>query len=312
MASTEIKQHIPIFISSTYEDLIPYREEVQRNLIRLEQIIKGMEYFGSNPQDSLTVCLSQVRESKLFIGIIGMRYGSIDDESGLSFSQMEYNEAIKNKIPTLIYIMSEEHLIPVKFVDIGEKAEKLAEFKKNLKKQHTVSFFTSPDDLGKKIVKDVMDALSRLEKISIDTTKMLPDNSEDYEDTIRKFLLRPVKYQGIEIELEMKVVSGLSGNSLKNDIVKTLGLELGDTLSVDVYILGKDGEILIDHQISIYADKENADWLENVLPGNIIRAQIRTAFCAIKELSKWDEGRILRNTSYLGLIIKKGLEIRAS
>lgn len=30
MASTEIKQHIPIFISSTYEDLIPYREEIQR------------------------------------------------------------------------------------------------------------------------------------------------------------------------------------------------------------------------------------------------------------------------------------------
>ncbi len=37
MANTKIKQHIPIFISSTYEDLIPYREEVQRNLMRLEQ-----------------------------------------------------------------------------------------------------------------------------------------------------------------------------------------------------------------------------------------------------------------------------------
>ena len=61
MASTEIKQHVPIFISSTYEDLIPYRDEVQRNLIRLEQIMKGMEYFGSDPQNSLSVCLSQVR-----------------------------------------------------------------------------------------------------------------------------------------------------------------------------------------------------------------------------------------------------------
>lgn len=310
MASTEIKQHIPIFISSTYEDLVPYREEIQRNLIRLEQIIKGMEYFGSNPQDSLTVCLSQVRECKLFVGVLGMRYGSIDDESGLSYSQMEYNEAIKNKIPTLIYIMSEEQPIPAKYVDMGEKAEKLAEFKKLLKKQHTVSFFTSPDDLGQKIAKDVMEALSTLEKISIDTSKVLPNRSENYEDTINKFLLRPARYQDIEIEVTMKVVSELSGSILKDDIVKALGLELGNTLSVDVNILGENGTLLSNRKISIYADKENADWLENVLPGNIIKAKVKTAFCEIKELSSWDEGRILRNTSYLGLIVKKGLDVK--
>lgn len=310
MASTEIKQHIPIFISSTYEDMVPYREEIQRNLIRLEQIIKGMEYFGSNPQDSLTVCLSQVRECKLFIGVLGMRYGSIDDESGLSYSQMEYNEAIKNNIPILIYIMSEEQPIPVKHIDLGEKAEKLAEFKKFLKKQHQVSFFTSPDDLGKKIVRDVTEALTALEKISIDTSQVLPNKNENYEDVISKFLLRPARYQDIEIEVTMKVVSELSGSTLKDDIVKSLGLELGNTLSVDVNILRENGTLLSNRRISIYADKENADWLENVSSGNVIRANVKTAFCEIKELSSWDEGRILRNTSYLGLIVKRGLDVK--
>lgn len=310
MATTEIKQHVPIFISSTYEDMISYREEIQRNLIRLEQIIKGMEYFGSNPQDSLTVCLSQVRECKLFIGVLGMRYGSIDDGSGLSYSQMEYNEAIKNKIPTLIYIMSEEQPIPAKYVDIGEKAEKLVAFKKLLKKQHTVSFFTSPDDLGKKIARDVMEALTALEKISIDTSQVLSNKSENYEDTISKFLLRPARYQDIELEVTMKVVSELSGSILKDDIVKSLGLELGNTLSVDVNILRENGTLLSSRKVPIYADKDNADWLENVLPGNIIRASVKTAFCEIKELSRWDEGRILRNTSYLGLIVKSGLDVK--
>lgn len=310
MASTEIKQHIPIFISSTYEDLIPYRDEVQRNLVRLEQIIKGMEYFGSNPRNSLSVCLSEVRESKLFIGILGMRYGSIDEESGLSYSQLEYLEAIKNGIPTLIYIMSDEQPIPAKFVDIGEKANKLIRFKENLKKQHTVSFFTSPADLGKKIVKDVMDALMNFEKISIDSSKVLPNRSENYEVTIDKFLLRPAKYQGIEVELTMKVLSEISGSNLKDEIVKSLGLELGDTISVDVNVLKKDGTLLSNRRLSIYADGHNADWLETVSPGKIISAKAKTAFCSIKELSSWDEGRILRNTTYLGLIILKGLEIR--
>lgn len=282
MASTEIKQHVPVFVSSTYEDLIPYREEVQRSLIRLEQIIKGMEYFGSAPQNSLITCLQQVKESKLFISILGMRYGSVDDETGLSYSQMEYNEAIKNSIPTLIYIMSDEQPIPFKYVDIGEKAKKLAEFKEYLKKQHTVSFFTTPDDLGKKIIKDVMNTLSSMEKISVDKTKSFLAKSENDEVTVGKFLLRPSRYQGIELELAMKVVSELSGSTLKDDIVRSMGLELGNTLSVDVNVLKADGSVLSNRKISVYADKENADWLEAVTPGNIIRAKVKTAFCAIR------------------------------
>ena len=36
MAKSDMKQSVPVFVSSTYEDLIPYRNEVQRVLIRLE------------------------------------------------------------------------------------------------------------------------------------------------------------------------------------------------------------------------------------------------------------------------------------
>ena len=44
------KEHIPVFIGSTYEDLKDYRQAVQNELVRLETIIKGMEYFGSTPK----------------------------------------------------------------------------------------------------------------------------------------------------------------------------------------------------------------------------------------------------------------------
>ena len=154
-----------------------------------------------------------------------------------------------------------------------------------------------------------MNALSALEEISIDSSKVLPVKSKNYEETISKFLLRPSKYQGIEVELMMKVISELTGSTLKDEIVKTLGLEVGDTLSVDVNILKNDRTLLTNRRIAIYADKDNADWLENVSPGNIIRAKVKTAFCSIKELSNWDEGRILTNNTYLGLVVLKGLDI---
>lgn len=46
MANANIKQRLPVFVSSTFEDMIPYREAAQHVLIRLEQIIKGMEFFA--------------------------------------------------------------------------------------------------------------------------------------------------------------------------------------------------------------------------------------------------------------------------
>ncbi len=34
MANVILKQHIPIFVSSTYEDLIPYRDQVKEVIVR--------------------------------------------------------------------------------------------------------------------------------------------------------------------------------------------------------------------------------------------------------------------------------------
>ena len=115
-----------IFVSSTKEDLIPYREAVETVLTGMEHIPLGMEYFVSSPDSPIDVCLATVRRSQLYIVIVGMRYGSIEEGSGKSFTELEYDEAVKNKIPVLAFIIDEEQcpILP-KFVDVGEKAEKL-------------------------------------------------------------------------------------------------------------------------------------------------------------------------------------------
>ena len=57
MATSQERINVPIFVSSTYEDLVPYRDEVERCIIRMNQTIRGMEFFGSNPESPLEVCL---------------------------------------------------------------------------------------------------------------------------------------------------------------------------------------------------------------------------------------------------------------
>ena len=119
MATTQERMNVPIFVSSTYEDLKAYRDEVERSIIYMNQTIKGMEFFGSTPERPLDKCLQTVRECKLYIGIIGMRYGSVEEDSGKSFTELEYDEAVKNRIPVLIYILDENHPIASRFVDKG-------------------------------------------------------------------------------------------------------------------------------------------------------------------------------------------------
>ena len=123
-----------VFISSTWEDMMPYRAAVTEALTALEQIPIGMEYFVSSPDSPIEACLSSVRRSRLYILIVGMRYGSVESGSGKSFTELEYDEAVKNKIPVLAFIINEETcpILP-KYVDKGERAEKLAAFKEKLK-----------------------------------------------------------------------------------------------------------------------------------------------------------------------------------
>lgn len=310
MANATVKQHVPVFVSSTYEDLVPYREEVQRVIIRLEQIVKGMEYFGSSPEKPLDVCLSQVRESKVFVGILGMRYGSIDEESGLSFSELEYMEAMKANIPILIYIIDEEYPIPPKYVDKGSSANSLLSFKKQLKKRHTVSFFNSPMDLGNKLSQDLVETLSSLEQIKVDS---IDDTSikRDFSTVFEKFLLRPKKYVGERGELTMRIVSDFRGRNIKDQIIKAFGLSLGDAITCDVDVYDSQGSC-IAKEFDLYADGDCADWLETANKGSVIIADVQLTFATIQEVSAHDTGRLLRDSTYSGLILLNGKKITSN
>jgi hypothetical protein len=75
-------------------------------------------------------------------------------------THVEYDEAQRLSLPTLVYIIDEERqpVLPI-FVDTGEKAQLLRELKEELKKKYQVSFFTTPEDLSKRIAQDLLSVL---------------------------------------------------------------------------------------------------------------------------------------------------------
>ena len=147
---------IPVFVSSTKKDLMPYRKIIL-DFLEESDIFdpRGMEDFGSRSESSLETSLSELRECTIYLGIIGMRYGSVVENFGKSITQLEYETADEQRLEILLYLIDEDNArIAPKFADY-ENAMKLQKFKKILKDKHTVSYFTTPDDLKIRIEKDL-------------------------------------------------------------------------------------------------------------------------------------------------------------
>jgi hypothetical protein len=151
----QMKRSVSVFVSSTFTDMQEYRRKVQAALTQLETIVRGMEQFGSKPGSPVEECLRIVGSCTVYVGIFGMRYGSIPDGHESSMTHLEYDEAQRLGLPSLIYILDENQPIPAKDVETGTGAKKLRALKKHLKKRHLVSFYTTPEDLQARLLHDV-------------------------------------------------------------------------------------------------------------------------------------------------------------
>jgi Domain of unknown function (DUF4062) len=114
MARATTRPNVPVFVSSTFVDLQVYRRKIQDALTQLEAIVRGMEQFGSKPGSPVEECIKIVQSCQLYIGIFGMRYGSIPEGHDKSMTHIEYDEAQRIELPSLIYILNENQPIPPK------------------------------------------------------------------------------------------------------------------------------------------------------------------------------------------------------
>lgn len=139
---------LKIMLSSTYTDLKDFRLETLRLLENLSHNIQAMEFFYAKSNKPLEVCLNETRKCDIFICLVAWKYGTIDEESGKSYTQLEYEEAYRRQIPCLIFLLKEDIEWPVRFVDREEQSKKLQDFRRILEKNHTCHYFDNPRDLA--------------------------------------------------------------------------------------------------------------------------------------------------------------------
>ena len=106
-----------VYLSSTLNDLGPERQAVKEALGGECTVV---ESYTTDERSVRESCLADVAGCNLYIGIIGRRYGFILPGGACSITQLEYEEARKCKVPTLVFIKDDDE-IKFRFSDAGTK-----------------------------------------------------------------------------------------------------------------------------------------------------------------------------------------------
>ena len=106
-----------VFVSSTYDDLQDERKEVMQALLELDCIPAGMELFPASSEDQWSLIKRVIDDCDYYILIIGGRYGSVGPD-GISYTQMEFEYALKTGKPIISFVHKNPASIPVSYTHL--------------------------------------------------------------------------------------------------------------------------------------------------------------------------------------------------
>lgn len=164
----ENKRKFSIFISSTYEDLKDERQALVGVALESNFTPVGMEQFHAAPTSQWNVITKMIDECDLYLLIIGGRYGTIEEEAGISYTEKEYNYAKNKELPVLVLIKNPLTINENK-KDTGDdkfdKMKKLENFREKVTHdENTVDFFKDLNDLKYKASATFKNALEYVDE----------------------------------------------------------------------------------------------------------------------------------------------------
>lgn len=96
-----------IFISSTYIDLIEERQAAVEAILQKGHIPAGMELFSASDKSQWEVIKKWIDDSDIYLLLLGGRYGSLNNSTNKSYTEMEYEYAISKGKPLFALILDD-------------------------------------------------------------------------------------------------------------------------------------------------------------------------------------------------------------
>jgi Domain of unknown function (DUF4062) len=157
-----------VFLSSTAQDLVAYRQVADDTILRLSQQAVVMERFGPLPGTPVEECERLGRECDVVICIVAHRYGFEPERERGSITRREVEAAKAAGKDVLVWIVADDYswtekkesdllndptvvADPQRVADVAAGVAGLMAFKAWLRSTFVCDTFTTPDDLAKRI-----------------------------------------------------------------------------------------------------------------------------------------------------------------
>jgi hypothetical protein len=115
-----------VFISSTFRDLEKERKILRDAIIENECYPVCMENFSASSKEQFEIIKEKMDGCDYYVLVVANEYGTINHETGISYTEMEYNLALESGIPILVF----EY-------DPAERQKKFELFKEKLRSGRT-------------------------------------------------------------------------------------------------------------------------------------------------------------------------------
>jgi tetratricopeptide (TPR) repeat protein len=157
-----------VFLSSTAQDLVAYRNVADDTILRLSQEGVRMERFGPLPGEPAEECERKARECEVTVCIVAHRYGFVPEKGKGSITRREVEAAKTAGKAVLVWIVADDYpwtekkeqdlfadptvlADPARMAEVAAGVQALLEFKAWLRASFVCDTFTTPDDLGRRI-----------------------------------------------------------------------------------------------------------------------------------------------------------------
>ncbi len=154
------KRRIDVMVSSTTKDLGEHRRRVGEVVSRLRMVPRLMDLDSTSGKDGVSYSLDLVEEAEVYILLLGFRYGHVPDDlrnpGKVSITQMEYQRALereaRGELCVLPFVMADDHLLLHDHIETDPDKRKQLEAFRAAVLDKQVAFFSSIDDLEKKVL----------------------------------------------------------------------------------------------------------------------------------------------------------------
>lgn len=244
-----MKKKLQVFVSSTYTDLIEERQKAVEAILDAGHIPAGMELFKAGKSQMETI-KKWIDESDVYCLILGGRYGSVEEKSKLSYTQLEYQYAISKGKPSFAIILDVSMLHKKKsqnptgvYFETGENEKKYKEFK---------------EEVGKKIYRVAKNTSDIATCIHLQLNEILSTQSEELAGWIRGI-------KGVDKE-PVRVTQKAAENMEISEIDITLENKKGKLMEVDEKIRKspQDAQLYMERaELLVSMDRNN---LQKAIP----------------------------------------------